>query len=451
MSQRDHTNQIAKLELTASELPFDAGMATSYSAVGESSLEEMADIHIEMQNLGVYDDVMDAIEGIEAEDYGEGRIGHLTVFDDGTFALDLYEPGMSSMQKDIEDANEGDEIEVAYESTYSGTIVTKTGTVELTDGCMLSVDVGDGDTITVQDRSVVKYADDDASTWRAANPDSRRPLGTPESVTITEEANDDFQMPFAGDELEVVYEETDEPTSYTRDIVAVKLMAVHPDGYHSFDMLDADRNVVCSRHIAPRRVEANLTENDGAFSLLVPEGEPKLVTDGGEDVGPKVRFVSFYNDPSIEDHLVLTRYTANKPRQVITMYNFETEERRTCELIDYRSTGGWVTHEEAQGMVNEFGEDVFGEDEPEDEEPELVTDGGVDVERIVEHVPAIKEPSGEAKKRFVHRTSKGTWEIRATRNLDSDPNSYRAECTLCGETFSTFGRASEHIKTCEGR
>ena len=83
-----------------------------------------------------------------------------------------------------------------------------------------------------------------------------------------------------------------------------------------------------------------------------------------------------------------------------------------------------------------------------DDSARIMTDGGMDnTPNIVEYIPADKNPDGEAVKRFVHLRN-GSWDIRAHRYLEEDPNYYRAMCDDCGDLFETFGRAESHVKTC---
>lgn len=82
-------------------------------------------------------------------------------------------------------------------------------------------------------------------------------------------------------------------------------------------------------------------------------------TDDDQD---KVRYVAFYDDPEQPDHIVMTTYEIDKPDETLHLFNFESETRRICNLIGYKSTGGWVPVDEAKEMTDDIADSVLDGD-----------------------------------------------------------------------------------------
>lgn len=58
------------------------------------------------------------------------------------------------------------------------------------------------------------------------------------------------------------------------------------------------------------------------------------------------RYIAAYDDPTLDDDIVVIRYPQERPRDTLSLYNPE-DGRRECGLIDYVSLGGWTPVSEA--------------------------------------------------------------------------------------------------------
>lgn len=67
---------------------------------------------------------------------------------------------------------------------------------------------------------------------------------------------------------------------------------------------------------------------------------------------------------------------------------------------------------------------------------------------LTEHLAARDNPEGSEPAARTHRVDgRNVWTPDTYETLDSDPDEYRVECEVCGETFGSWGRAAEHAET----